>query len=111
MSTCGVVVESSLYALGGHDGSPLDLVQKLSLEGLTWELMQLRLPFAGSGIPCFKLRNTEVYLVINMTLCSFSGLEVRPLKTVTDDIKNWLGASTTVEGLCSVLIPQEQWVG
>jgi hypothetical protein len=35
----GVVVESCLYALGGNDGSALDLVQKLSLENLTWELV------------------------------------------------------------------------
>jgi hypothetical protein len=98
MCTSGVVVESSLYALGGHDGSPLDLVQKLSLESLTWELMQLRLPYAGCGIPCFKLRDTEVYLLVNMTLCSFTGLEVRPLKTVTDNIKNWLGASYYCRG-------------
>jgi hypothetical protein len=35
--TSGVVVENSLYALGGHDESSfLDLVQKLSLECLTW---------------------------------------------------------------------------
>jgi hypothetical protein len=54
----GVVVENSLYALGGLDDSPLDLVQKLSLESLTWELMQFRLPFAGSCIPCFKLSDT-----------------------------------------------------
>jgi hypothetical protein len=47
-------------------------VQKLSLETLTWELMQLRLPYADSGIPCFKLRYTEVYLVVNKTLCSFT---------------------------------------
>jgi hypothetical protein len=46
-STSGVVVENSLYVLGGHDASDLDLVQKLSLESLTWELMQFRLPFAG----------------------------------------------------------------
>jgi hypothetical protein len=51
----GVMVESSLYALGGYDGLALDLVQKLSLESLTWELMQFRLPFAGFGIPCFKM--------------------------------------------------------
>jgi hypothetical protein len=64
MYMSGVVVENSLYALGvcvgGFDGSALDLVQKFSLESLTWELMQFRLPFAGSGIPCFKLRDTEV---------------------------------------------------
>jgi hypothetical protein len=40
----------------GYDGSALDLVQKLSLENLTWELMQFTLPFAGCGIQCFKLQ-------------------------------------------------------
>jgi hypothetical protein len=89
------VVESSLYALGGRTESEasLDLVQKLSLESLTWELMQKRLPYAACGIPCFKLRDTEVYLVVNKTLCTFTGLEVCPLKTLTEDIRSWFGAS------------------
>jgi hypothetical protein len=91
--TSGVVVESSLYALGGYDGSALDLVQKLSLESLTWELMQLRLPYVACAIPCFKLRDTEVYLVVNDTLCSFTGLEVRPLKTLSEVITSWFGVS------------------
>jgi hypothetical protein len=93
LSMSGVVVESSLYALGGYDGSLLDVVQKLSLDTLTWELMQLRLPFAGSHIPCFKLKATEVYLVVKNTLCSFTALQVLPLKTLTEDIKSWFGAS------------------
>jgi hypothetical protein len=88
--TSGVVVESSLYALGGYG---FDSVQKLSLESLTWELMRFRLPFAGYGIPCFKLRDTEVYLVIKKTLCSFTALEVRPLKTLSEDIQSWIGVS------------------
>jgi hypothetical protein len=92
--TSGVVVESSLYALGGQsDGVNLDLVQKLSLESLTWELMHLRLPYADCAIPCFKLRDTEVYLVVNKTLYSFTGLEVRPLKTLTKNIGSWFGTS------------------
>jgi hypothetical protein len=92
--TSGVVVESSLYALGGNEGSSfLDLVQKLSLESLTWELMQFRLPFAGCGIPCFKVRETEVYLVVNQTLCSFTTFEVRPLETLTEYILSEYGAS------------------
>jgi hypothetical protein len=82
--TSGVVVESSLYALGGNNGSNLDLVQKLSLESLTWELMRLRLPFAGSAIPCSKLRDTEVHLVVDKALCSFTDLKVRPLKTLIE---------------------------
>jgi hypothetical protein len=94
----GVVVEKSLYALGGYDGSYLDLVQKLSLESLTWELMQFRLPFVGSGMPCFKLRDTEVYLVVNKTLCSFTAFEVRPLKTLTEDIRSLYGASYYYRG-------------
>jgi hypothetical protein len=92
--TSGIVVESSLYALGGcHNGESLDLVQKLSLESLTWELMQLRLPYPGGAIPCFKLRDTEVYLVVNGVLCSFTTLQVLPLKTLTNRINSWNGAS------------------
>jgi hypothetical protein len=93
------VVENSLYALWGHDGSSdLDLVQKLSLESLTWELMQFRLPFAGCDIPCFKLSDTEVYLVVKKTLYSFTAFEVRPLKTLTKNIKNMFGASYYLNG-------------
>jgi hypothetical protein len=91
----GVVVESSLYALGGYGSN---FVQKLSLESLTWELMKLRLPFAGYGIPCFKLRDTEVYLVVNRTLCSFTAFEVSPLKTLTEDIYSWFGTSYYCRG-------------
>jgi hypothetical protein len=92
-SMSGVVVKRSLYALGGYDGSLLDLVQNLSLERLTWKIMKLRLPQLGHGIPCFKLRDTEVYLVVNKTLCSFTALQVLPLKTLTEDINCWRGAS------------------
>jgi hypothetical protein len=93
-STSGVVVENSLYALGGHDdASELDLVQKMSLESLTWELMQFRLSFAGYDIPCFKVRDAEVYLVVNKTLCSLTAFEVRPLKTLTEDIQSKFGVS------------------
>jgi hypothetical protein len=93
-STSGVVVESSLYALGGYgSGYYLDSVQKLSLESLTWELMQLRLPYENIGIPCFKVIDTEAYLVVKKTLCYFTALEVRPLKTLTKDIRSWSGAS------------------
>jgi hypothetical protein len=92
---CGTSgVESSLYALGGYeDLEDIDSVQKLSLESLTWELMQFTLPFAGHGIPCFKHEDTEVYLVVNKTLCSFTAFKVRPLKTLTEDIESWYGAS------------------
>jgi hypothetical protein len=95
----GVVVENGLYALGGYHGGELDLVQKLSLESLTWELMQFRLPHAGRCIPCFKVRDTEVYLVVSQTLCSFTGLKVRPLKPLAVDIHCWVGASYYQSGI------------
>jgi hypothetical protein len=54
--------------------------------------MQLRLPFAEYGIPCFMLRD-EVFLVLYKTLCSFTGLQVRSLKSLTETIRSWGGAS------------------
>jgi hypothetical protein len=51
--------------------------------------MQFRLPFAAYAIPCFKLRDTEVYLVVKKTLCSLTAFEVRPLKTLTENIRSW----------------------
>jgi hypothetical protein len=73
---------SSLYALGGSIGIYyLDTVQKLSLDSLTWELMQLKLPQAACDFACFKT-DTQVYLVIKKTLYSFTPLEVKPIKTV-----------------------------
>jgi hypothetical protein len=105
-STSGVVLESSLYVLGGHDASSRrDLVQRFSLESFTWEVMQFRLPFAGHCIPCFKLRDSEVYLVVKQTLCSLTAFEVRPVKTLTKDIQSWYGASYYCRGTlyCSSL--------
>jgi hypothetical protein len=96
-STSGVVVEGSLYALGGY-GEDSDLVQKLSLDRLTWELMQLRLPDVGEDIACFKLRDTEVYMVVNKTLYSFTAHQVLPIKTLAEDISSRCGASYYCRG-------------
>jgi hypothetical protein len=94
MDTSGVVVKRSLYALGGLvNGKPSDLVQKLSLDCLTWEIMHLRLPHAEVAIPCFKVRDTEVYLVVKKTLYSFTTSAVRPIKTLTKNIQSGRGAS------------------
>jgi hypothetical protein len=82
MGMSAVEQHNSLYALGGY----LDTVQKLSLDSLTWQLMQLKLPQADHSFPCFK-KDTEVYLVINKTLYSFSPLEVKPIRTLPEDIR------------------------
>jgi hypothetical protein len=78
----GVEVENNVYALGGFVRSRLlDTVQKLSLDSLTWQLMQLKLPQAARLFPCFKTE-TQVYLVIKKTLYSFTPLEVKRIKTL-----------------------------
>jgi hypothetical protein len=91
----GVVVEDCLYALGGYANGPLDLIQRLNLEGLTWELMSLQLPHAGSGIPCFKLSKSQVYLLLKKTVFSFKPQtqQIQPLKTLSEDIYSWRGPS------------------
>jgi hypothetical protein len=58
----------------------------------------VQLPFEGCYIPCFKVRDTEVYLVVKNTLCSFTAFEVRPLITLTDDIKSLSGMSCYCRG-------------
>jgi hypothetical protein len=78
-----VELHNSLYALGGYQG---DTVQQLSLDSLTWQLMQLKLPQAAWLFPCFK-KDTEVYLVIKKTLYSFTPLEVKPIKTLPEGIR------------------------
>jgi hypothetical protein len=81
-----VEVENSLYVLGGRASIYLDTVQKLSLDSLTWDLMQLKLPRAACYFPCFKT-DSQVYLVIKKTLYSFTPLQVEPLKPIDQDIE------------------------
>jgi hypothetical protein len=85
-SLSAIELDGSLYALGGNDGGDLDTVQKLSLDSLTWELMQLKLPQAACTFHFFKTE-TEVYLVINETLYSFTPLQVKPIKTLPRSIQ------------------------
>jgi hypothetical protein len=85
-----VEYDNSLYALGGSISlfSKLDTVQRLRLDSLTWELMQLKLPQAAFSLPCFKV-DTQVYLVIEKTLYSFTPLEVKPLRTLPESILSY----------------------
>jgi hypothetical protein len=80
-----IEVENSLYALGGRDGRPLDTVQKLSLDSLTWELMMLKLPKAASLFPIFKT-DTQACLVLKETLYSFTPLQVKAVRTLLEAI-------------------------
>jgi hypothetical protein len=81
-----VEVENSVYALGGENiNIAYVTVQKLSLDSLTWEFMQLNLPQAARNLAIFKT-DTEVYLVIKRTLYSFTPLKVKPIKTLPQKI-------------------------
>jgi hypothetical protein len=95
----GVVVEGSLYALGGTNlpDDSLDLIQKLSLEGLTWEPLHLSLPQTGNYIVCFKLSDTEVYFLLDKTLYSFQTLS--PVKTLPEGAKSYYGPSYYSRGM------------
>jgi hypothetical protein len=84
-NVAAVVLDDSLYALGGNNGRDLDTVQKLSLDSITWELIQLKLPQAVSCFACFKT-DTQVYLVIRNTLYSFTPLQVKLIKTFAEGI-------------------------
>jgi hypothetical protein len=86
VSMSAVELHNSLYALGGKgDRRDLDTVQKLSLDRLTWLHIQLKLPQAAYSFPCFK-KDTEVYLVINQTMYSFTPLKVKRIKTLPERI-------------------------
>jgi hypothetical protein len=82
-----VELENSIYALGGKDNQDVGtVVQQLSLDSLTWEVMQLKLPREAYLFPCFK-SNTQVFMVIDKTLYSFTPLEIKPIKTAPEAIR------------------------
>jgi hypothetical protein len=92
-SISGVVVEGCLYALGGStaNGDDLDLIQRLSLDRLTWEPLQISLPRAGSCIACFKLNDTEAYFLLDKTLYSFQTLH--PVRSLPEGTLSCFGPS------------------
>jgi hypothetical protein len=102
-----VVLENSLYALGGAaaDGG-LDTVYQLSLDSLTWSLMQLNLPQIGYQIPFFKT-DTQVLLAIETTLYSFTPLEVRPIKTLPEKLSE--RSSCYFRGSLYIIRQDSEW--
>jgi hypothetical protein len=80
-----VVLDKCLYALGGSADRLIDNVQKLSLDSLTWELMQLKLPKERHSTCCLKT-DTQVYLVIKKTLYSITPYKFKRIKTLRQNI-------------------------
>jgi hypothetical protein len=90
----GVVMAESLYALGGavkYDDS-LDCIQKLSLEWLTWSVLEVRLPERGTCIASFKA-DSQVYFVMKKTLYSFTPSRIHAVKPVSEGIRSYYGPS------------------
>jgi endonuclease III len=96
-SLSSVVVKGQLYALGGRVNfvSALNLIQRLNLDRLTWEVMQLKLPAAGANIPCFSASLGQVCLVIEQTLYSFNPdkQDFAVVTTLQEDALSWCGPS------------------
>jgi hypothetical protein len=57
---CAVEVENSLYALEVENHRRLDTVHKLSLDNLTWELVQLKFPQRNLDFCCCFKTDTQV---------------------------------------------------
>jgi hypothetical protein len=90
-----VVVEDSLFTLGGDDRKKtFKWIQRLRLDTLTWQIMELNLPVSGLFIPCFKVCDTQVFLVMDKSLYSFTPFEIIRLRALTmdEDIRSY-GAS------------------
>jgi hypothetical protein len=87
---CMSAVETaqSLYVFGGrgNDTEALDLIQKLSLVRLTWEVLEVKLPQPCFDIACFKLRSEEVYFVIDRKLYNFQPHQVQLVGPLPQDI-------------------------
>jgi hypothetical protein len=82
--------------IGGSGDAPADMIQKLSLESLSWELIRLKLPRDYNEFPCFKVSNSQVYFVFkDLTLYSFmpQTLQIKPVKTVPKFLKSCGGPS------------------
>jgi hypothetical protein len=81
----GVQFEGSLYALGGTQANRLYLnfIQKFTLEELTWQLLQVRLPHGFLAIPSFVV-DSKVYVLMNKVLYCFlpQTLQVQRVKSV-----------------------------
>eukprot|EP00359_Climacostomum_virens_P007766 CAMPEP_0204907568 /NCGR_PEP_ID=MMETSP1397-20131031/6690_1 /ASSEMBLY_ACC=CAM_ASM_000891 /TAXON_ID=49980 /ORGANISM="Climacostomum Climacostomum virens, Strain Stock W-24" /LENGTH=199 /DNA_ID=CAMNT_0052076767 /DNA_START=205 /DNA_END=804 /DNA_ORIENTATION=- len=62
-----------LYALGGTDDyeNVIDLIQRLNLSDLSWDILELKLPTQSQKIASFKLDESQVFFVISKSLYSF----------------------------------------
>jgi hypothetical protein len=95
----GAIVERSLYVLGGYIGHDYsDLIQKLSLLRLRWELCKVKLPCADYCIPCFKLRDSQVYFVMKKRLYALTSASILEVKALPGIVYGLWGPSHYSKG-------------
>jgi hypothetical protein len=90
-----VVMDRTLYAIGGYTTTDLDLIQVLRLDSTHWESIGLP-PSTGKCIACFKVSDTQAYFVLNRNLYSFKpqqAVQFQPVKLLTQDILSKRGPS------------------
>jgi len=87
-----------LYALGGwlgHGGSR-DIIQRLTLDRLEWDVMPLRLPSVAASIACFKQDESKLEFVVRGNLyCLNAKTEcaITLIKQIGDNTRSYCGPS------------------
>jgi hypothetical protein len=97
-----VVMEAtqSLYLIGGTAShKPLDLIVRLDLLKLTFEVLDVKLPQPGRNIACFMLssESTEIYFIVNQDLYLF-----KPSSNSCEYVKH-VSHQLNCQGLCYYL--------
>jgi hypothetical protein len=92
----GVVMEGGLYIIGGNfcKGSS-DLIYRLRLDELVWEVLQTKLPQVANCMALFTHDN-QIYFVVNDSLYSLHPLQT--LKILPKEIAHFYGPSYYTNG-------------
>eukprot|EP00359_Climacostomum_virens_P008217 CAMPEP_0204903850 /NCGR_PEP_ID=MMETSP1397-20131031/4519_1 /ASSEMBLY_ACC=CAM_ASM_000891 /TAXON_ID=49980 /ORGANISM="Climacostomum Climacostomum virens, Strain Stock W-24" /LENGTH=158 /DNA_ID=CAMNT_0052072555 /DNA_START=211 /DNA_END=684 /DNA_ORIENTATION=+ len=91
-----------LYALGGGiDLHGIDLIQRLKLDELRWDILELKLPDPSSYVACFKLDESQVYFVIDTNLYCFTprANSIKSVKALSEVISSFNGPSYYSNGV------------
>mmetsp|Transcript_4807 Transcript_4807/g.8969 ORF Transcript_4807/g.8969 Transcript_4807/m.8969 type:complete len:274 (-) Transcript_4807:87-908(-) len=84
-----------IYAIGGYQIVPLNLIQSLSVETLTWAVLPVKLPFPQEFIAAFKLDESQVFFIEGQTLFKFNfgNWNIERVKALSDNISSLHGPS------------------
>lgn len=73
MSVVALDALQCLYSLGGSNNErDYELIQRLCLKTLRWDVMQMKLPSYDDCIVCFKVDESQIYFICNSKIHSFN---------------------------------------